>query len=115
MNDVNRKFLNSLDDHFYSQLLHHAKYYTDNNLITDEPAEENSQKESLQDYEGSQNSVNSNETHEKKAWSYDETIALISAIESRYDEMHHPKKKKHFWENISNDLLSQKFTVSIFI
>lgn len=43
----------------------------------------------------------------KRLWTYEETVALISAVESHKDHLHHPTKRRHVWTNISNILLSQ--------
>lgn len=50
--------------------------------------------------------------YEKKFWGYDDTILFINIVESRFDELHHPKKRKHVWENISSELQSHNINVS---
>jgi len=52
------------------------------------------------------------ECSEKFTWGYNDTLVLISAVESHYEELNHPKKRKYAWENISNELLSQNILVS---
>lgn len=49
---------------------------------------------------------------EKRSWAYAETLALIVAVESHYDEMFHAKKRRYVWQNIANDLLSQNISFS---
>lgn len=47
-----------------------------------------------------------------KLWQYNAILALIAAVDARYDEFTHPKQRKHFFENVGNDLLSQGFVYS---
>ncbi|KAJ8909420.1 hypothetical protein NQ315_013330 [Exocentrus adspersus] len=43
----------------------------------------------------------------KNIWTPNNTLALISAIEERYEDMHHVIKRKTFWTVISNVLASE--------
>ncbi|KAJ3616694.1 hypothetical protein MTP99_014367 [Tenebrio molitor] len=49
---------------------------------------------------------------EKKVWPHSQTLELIYAVESHYDDLDHPQKRKQVWENISNDLGSKSIIVS---
>lgn len=49
---------------------------------------------------------------ERQAWQYDETLALIAAVESRYEDLYHPKNKRGFWDRISEELQSNNLQVS---
>nr|CAI5846436.1 unnamed protein product [Callosobruchus analis] len=49
-----------------------------------------------------QNSLFDSSTH----WQHDETLALISAVEARYEDLYHPKKRRWFWDVISESLSS---------
>lgn len=51
----------------------------------------------------------------KNTWQYSETLALIAAVENAYDDMHHPRKRKDVWKNISEILISQKISVSTLV
>lgn len=44
-------------------------------------------------------------------WSYEDTIALINCVETHYDELHHPSKRKHIWATISTELGSLNVNV----
>ncbi|CAH2085779.1 unnamed protein product [Euphydryas editha] len=48
-------------------------------------------------------------TKKPDCWNYNETIALIQSYASRVDEARHPIHRKCFWQNVSNDLISQKY------
>ncbi|VEN44007.1 unnamed protein product [Callosobruchus maculatus] len=37
-------------------------------------------------------------------WQHHETLALISAVEERYEDLYHPKKRRTFWDVISETL-----------
>jgi hypothetical protein len=47
----------------------------------------------------------------RNTWSVGETRALLTAIEARYDDMHHVNKRKHFWAIISEELGSLNINV----
>lgn len=49
---------------------------------------------------------------DKYDWQYQDTLALIRSYGYHLDEKNHPVQKKYFWENIVNDLISQKFNVN---
>nr|CAI5854010.1 unnamed protein product [Callosobruchus analis] len=49
-----------------------------------------------------QNSLFDSSTH----WQHDETLALISAVEARYEDLYHPQKRRWFWDVISESLSS---------
>lgn len=57
----------------------------------------------------------SGQLQERHFWTYDETKHLIACVGSHYEELQHqnPKTKKKGWENIANDLLSLKITVTV--
>lgn len=50
---------------------------------------------------------------EKSTWSYNETLALIDVVESKYDDLHHPKRRKTIWNVIAEELISQNIQVNI--
>ncbi|GLV31638.1 hypothetical protein CBL_07399 [Carabus blaptoides fortunei] len=39
-------------------------------------------------------------------------MELISSVEAHYDDLSHPRKKKHVWKNVCNDLVSQNIDVT---
>jgi predicted transposase YbfD/YdcC len=51
---------------------------------------------------------NQKQTEEKRQWAFDETKALIAAVDAHYEDMHHVKKRKTFWGIIAQQLQSQK-------
>lgn len=51
-------------------------------------------------------------TAQKHNWQYEEVLRLIAAYEDHKDEQYHPKKRKYFWTNIENDIISSGFNVS---
>lgn len=56
--------------------------------------------------------VESIEKCRKHLWQYNEIRALITSMESHFEELSHPRKRKHVFENVSNDLLSSGFICS---
>jgi hypothetical protein len=54
-----------------------------------------------------------NEHNNKCVMVYDESLALINSVSSRYEDLYHPKKKKTFWEIAHEELISQDITVRI--
>ncbi|XP_066602476.1 uncharacterized protein [Prorops nasuta] len=48
----------------------------------------------------------------RTTWSINETLTLLTAVEARYDDMHHIHKRKTFWTIISEELCSQNIEVS---
>lgn len=59
-------------------------------------------------------SVNTNvvEETERQTWTYDETMCLIQSMAVHMEDLNHAKKRKFVFVNISNDLLSNKFSKS---
>jgi hypothetical protein len=55
---------------------------------------------------------NQKQTEEKRQWAFDETKALIAAVDAHYEDMHHVKKRKTFWGIIAQQLQSQKVNFS---
>lgn len=49
---------------------------------------------------------------EKHVWKYNETLALIHSMQTHHDDLNHPKKRKHVYENIANELISLGFNVT---
>lgn len=47
----------------------------------------------------------------KYIWSYAETIALLHSMETHVEHLSHPVKRKHVFENVSNDLLSLGYSI----
>lgn len=47
---------------------------------------------------------------EKTAWTYNNTLALIQSIASYMDDFNNPKKRKHIFQNVSNDLISLNYS-----
>ncbi|KAJ8945176.1 hypothetical protein NQ314_009308 [Rhamnusium bicolor] len=43
----------------------------------------------------------------KQIWTYENTVKLIAAVESNYDLLSHPEKRKTAWSDISNILIIQ--------
>nr|CAI5855463.1 unnamed protein product [Callosobruchus analis] len=58
-----------------------------------------------------QNSLFDSSTH----WQHDETLALISAVEARYEDLYHPQKRRWFWDVISESLSSDGINVYLII
>ncbi|CAH2085712.1 unnamed protein product [Euphydryas editha] len=48
-------------------------------------------------------------TKKGDCWNYNETLALIKNYASHVDELSHPVFRKYFWQNVSNDLIRQKY------
>lgn len=96
---------------------------TQNNEIAEDALEETGVSEYTieeaavyEDRSGESNHEETTEdTSDRHTWAYDETMALISSVEARYDELYHPKTKKGFWNRISEELLSQKLQVSLLL
>lgn len=95
------------------------KYNERNEPVLEIPEEEPQENESTED------TTVQEETQEPLAdatnicgknffWSYDHTLTFISAVESHYDDMHHPRKRKNFWNMISEELISQNIEVNQF-
>ncbi|KAK9738180.1 hypothetical protein QE152_g10090 [Popillia japonica] len=40
----------------------------------------------------------------KSFWGYNKSVSLIHAVEAHYVELNHAKKRKHMWDNVSNEL-----------
>ncbi|KAF5298926.1 hypothetical protein FQR65_LT19563 [Abscondita terminalis] len=105
------------DMKFAQMLLEHAQTMKRAQLIMEDQTEnlENSQagniiQDSLEEMENTTNGGECTST-----WEYNETLALIRAMENHLDEINHanPRKRKNAWSSISNDLESFKFMVSI--
>ncbi|CAH1107430.1 unnamed protein product [Psylliodes chrysocephalus] len=45
----------------------------------------------------------------KAQWTHNETLALINSVETHYEDMHHSKKRKTFWDVVSNEMISNNF------
>ncbi|KAH0552321.1 uncharacterized protein LOC123270569 [Cotesia glomerata] len=52
------------------------------------------------------------QSKEKYSRKYNGSLALIRSYGFHYEEKNHPMKKKFFWNNIANDLISQKYNVN---
>lgn len=50
-----------------------------------------------------------NDSKQVISWSYDKTIALINSMSTHCSDFDHPKKRKHIFDHICNDLISQGF------
>lgn len=62
--------------------------------------------------ETSEKGLNESNSGQKTVWGHDATLALITAVESRYDDLFHIHKKKSFWAVVSEELSSCSFDVS---
>ncbi|CAH1379266.1 unnamed protein product, partial [Tenebrio molitor] len=51
-------------------------------------------------------------TTDRHVWNYDETICLINSMTTNMEDLNHARKRRYVFENVSNDLLSNGFTVS---
>ncbi|XP_018576862.1 uncharacterized protein LOC108915337 [Anoplophora glabripennis] len=49
-------------------------------------------------------------TADRVHWPYDAVFLLIQSMETNIENMSHPKKRKHVFENVCNDLLSKGFS-----
>ncbi|GBP41150.1 hypothetical protein EVAR_31275_1 [Eumeta japonica] len=54
----------------------------------------------------------SQQKKDKYNWQHDDTLALIRSYGYHLEEKNNPIQKKIFWDNIVNDLISQKFNVN---
>jgi hypothetical protein len=61
---------------------------------------------------GTSESGLSSSNRQRTTWSHNETLLLITTVESRYDDLHHPKKRKQFWERLREELGSHGIDVS---
>lgn len=60
----------------------------------------------------STSAVDVEQPSDRHVWQYAETVMLIRSVESHFEEFSYPKKRKHVFENVSNDLLSEGCVVS---
>lgn len=52
------------------------------------------------------------EHRNKGTWQYDDIICLINSMQNHMDDLHHVKRKKHVFENVSNALLSNGYVAT---
>lgn len=50
----------------------------------------------------------------RTVWTNESTLALIAAIESRFEDLFHIHKKKFFWDVVNEELCSQGYNVSFY-
>lgn len=55
--------------------------------------------------------ANPQNTKITNVWSYNQTVHLIKSMSTFYSDFNDPRKRKHIFENISNDLISAGYTV----
>lgn len=101
-----------LDDYFVAALLDNAMNgkQEEQSVSAEEPGFTEDQPDS--DLCTKNRSAASALTNAQHMWQYNATAALIRSMQVHVEDLHHPKKRKHVYENCMNDLLSQGFIVT---
>lgn len=91
------------DDEFAASLL--------NNAIEENAIAPDTQQESCELFMAPPNTT-CFESKSQHIWQHDETKALINSMQTHLEDLKHPKKRKHVFDNVANDLISQGINVT---